>query len=236
MANTEITRFSPAAHTRGSGAVGLPTGRPLLGRRGWYRGGVKRLLDIALVIAALPVVLPVILLAAVALWLEGGNPFFGQKRLGFGGRVFVMRKLRTMVPDAEARLEACLQADPDLRHEWETTQKLRRDPRITPLGRFLRKTSLDELPQLWNVLTGDMSLVGPRPMLPDQVHLYGGDTSSYTALRPGLTGLWQISERNEGYFARRAISDARYDRNLSFLLDIKVIAATFLVVLRGTGY
>ena len=235
MANTEITRFSPAS-ARGAGTVGLPAGRRLLGRQGWYRDGVKRLLDIALVIAALPVVVPVILLAAIALWFEGGNPFFGQKRLGLGGRIFVMRKLRTMVPDAEARLEACLQADPALRHEWETTQKLRLDPRITPLGRFLRKTSLDELPQLWNVLTGDMSLVGPRPMLPDQVHLYGGDTSSYTALRPGLTGLWQISERNDGYFARRAISDARYDRNLSFLLDMKVIAATFLVVLRGTGY
>ena len=214
----------------------MPAGRPLFGRRGWYRDGFKRLFDIALVIAALPLALPIILLAALALWLEGGNPFFGQKRLGLGGRVFVMRKLRTMVPDAEARLEACLKADPALRHEWDTTQKLRRDPRITPLGRFLRKSSLDELPQLWNVLTGDMSLVGPRPMLPEQVHLYGGDTTSYMALRPGLTGLWQISERNEGYFARRAISDERYDRNLSFLLDLKVIAATFLVVLRGTGY
>lgn len=204
-------------------------------RAGWYRNGFKRLLDVTLVLLALPVVLPVIALAAAALWVEGGQPFFGQKRLGRNGRVFVMRKLRTMVPDAEARLERCLVADPALRHEWETTQKLRRDPRITPLGRFLRKSSLDELPQLWNVLTGDMSLVGPRPMLPHQLDLYGGDTSAYFALRPGLTGLWQISERNQGYFARRAICDARYDRSLSLPLDLRVIAATFRVMLRGTG-
>lgn len=209
---------------------------PPLPRYVWYRTRTKRMIDIGLVLLSLPLTLPLIGLMALAMWREGGRPFFGQARLGKGGKIFTMWKMRTMVPDAEARLQACLDADPSLQHEWQTTQKLKSDPRITTLGRFLRKTSLDELPQIFNVLRGEMSLVGPRPMLPDQVHLYGGDTTAYFAMQPGLTGLWQISERNEGYFARRALSDARYERIASLRVDLEVIVRTVGVVFRGTGY
>lgn len=118
--------------------------------------------------------------------------------------------------------------------EWESTQKLKHDPRITRFGRFLRKSSLDELPQLWNVLKGDMSLVGPRPMLPEQRGLYPG--LAYYELRPGLTGTWQVSERNESTFSKRAEFDRGYFESLSFLGDLNVLARTVSVVLRGTGY
>ncbi len=138
-----------------------------------------------------------------------------------------------MVVDAEAQLESYLASDPLRRREWDDQQKLRHDPRITPIGRFIRKTSLDELPQLWNVLTGDMSIVGPRPMMPSQEALYPG--RAYYALRPGITGYWQISVRNESSFAERAQFDTRYFRDLSLVTDIRVMLGTFRVVLSGTG-
>jgi lipopolysaccharide/colanic/teichoic acid biosynthesis glycosyltransferase len=131
-------------------------------------------------------------------------------------------------------MEACLAADPLLRQEWNQTQKLKADPRITRVGRLLRKSSLDELPQLWNVLIGDMSLVGPRPMMTSQQALYPGQ--AYYALRPGLTGYWQISERNESSFADRAGYDDRYERDVSLATDIRVLFATLRAVARGTGY
>lgn len=205
------------------------------GRDG-YRNGAKRLLDVALVVLSLPVVLPVMAVIAVALWIEGGSPFYAQDRLGRGGRRFRVWKFRTMVRDADTRLASLLAADPALRHEWETTQKLKNDPRITPVGGLLRRTSLDELPQLFNIVRGDMSIVGPRPMLPEQLALYGPYASAYFALRPGLTGLWQVSERNDAQFSRRAELDARYERTLTFWQDAALILSTFRVVLRGTGY
>jgi exopolysaccharide production protein ExoY len=139
-----------------------------------------------------------------------------------------------MVDDAEAKLEDHLAADSSARHEWDTTQKLKADPRITSFGRFLRRSSLDELPQLWNVLKGDMSLVGPRPMMPEQAPLYSGE--AYYTLRPGITGLWQVSERNATAFADRAHYDARYEQDLSLVNDLRILMATVRVVLRGTGY
>jgi lipopolysaccharide/colanic/teichoic acid biosynthesis glycosyltransferase len=145
-----------------------------------------------------------------------------------------MWKLRSMVKGADARLEAHLAADPTARREWERTQKLKSDPRITSFGCFLRKSSMDELPQLWNVLKGDMSLVGPRPMMLDQTHLYPGE--AYYALRPGITGLWQVSERNASTFAERAHYDGQYEQNVTLAADLRILAATFRVVLRGTGY
>ncbi len=200
-----------------------------------YRHVLKRLLDLVFIALALPVVLPVMVIVAAALWREGGNPFYAQKRLGQNGRVFWVWKFRTMVRDADRVLADILNANPALRDEWDRTQKLRHDPRVTPLGRLLRQTSLDELPQLFNVLRGDMSLVGPRPMLPEQLPLYGHYAPSYFALRPGLTGLWQVSERNEAAFIRRAELDAIYERDVSFTRDLSVLAATVTVVLRGTG-
>jgi lipopolysaccharide/colanic/teichoic acid biosynthesis glycosyltransferase len=142
--------------------------------------------------------------------------------------------MRSMVVDADARLADHLAADPAARAEWDATQKLKNDPRITRVGRVLRKCSIDELPQLWNVVTGDMSLVGPRPMMPQQQALYPG--RAYFALRPGITGPWQVSKRNESTFAERAVFDEAYQRNLSFTTDLGLLMATVRVVLRGTGY
>ena len=145
-----------------------------------------------------------------------------------------MVKLRSMVPDAEAQLQAYLEQNPQAREEWNRTQKLKSDPRITRVGRFLRRSSLDELPQLWNVLKGDMSLIGPRPMMIDQVKLYPGD--AYFSLRPGITGPWQVSERNETEFADRARFDSGYLKELSFRTDLNILVRTFGVVMRCTGY
>mgnify|MGYP004527238829 CR=1 FL=1 len=200
---------------------------------GFYRHVLKRVLDLlAVAMVALPVLLVLLpLMALVA--LDGHSPLFFQKRLGRGGRVFRIVKLRTMVPDAEAVLQATLARDPEARAEWDHHQKLRRDPRVTRVGALLRKTSLDELPQLFNVVAGDMSLVGPRPMMPEQRALYPGH--EYFAMRPGLTGFWQVSARHETGFAERAAFDGRYHEEMSLLTDIKVMWRTLHVVARGTG-
>ncbi len=201
---------------------------------GLYQRIVKRWFDMALVLLAAPIVLPVVLLMALLVRRDGAPAFYVQERIGLDGRAFRLWKLRTMVTDADALLAACLAADPELRAEWDETQKLKTDPRITAVGRLLRKTSLDELPQLWNVLKGDMSLVGPRPMLPEQRALYPG--RAYYRMRPGLTGLWQVSDRNETSFASRAKFDSDYAGRMSLPTDLLIMVLTVWVVLRGTGY
>lgn len=198
-----------------------------------YRRTMKRVLDVGFVLMAVPMVLPVVLVLMAILKLRGNEPFFTQERVGLGGRTFRLWKLRTMVPNAEERLQEYLQSDEAARREWDAYQKLANDPRITEFGQFLRKSSLDELPQLWNVFIGDMSLVGPRPMMVDQQELYPG--TAYYSLRPGLTGTWQISDRNQSTFAQRAEFDADYERNLSFVKDLKILLSTVGVVLRATG-
>ncbi len=203
--------------------------------RSLYALWLKRGIDIAGATLALLLALPVFLLLIVALWLEGGKPFYAQTRLGRDGRLFRMLKLRSMVPDAETKLTACLDADPALRMEWEHSQKLKNDPRITPLGRLIRKTSMDELPQLINVLKGDMSLIGPRPMLPDQLPLYL-HPSAYLSVRPGLSGLWQVTARNDDSFEVRAEIDKHYVENLSATGDLRILVATFGAVVAATGY
>lgn len=215
-------------------AIIVPQSAPVQGVvRGPYRLWLKRVLDVALVLMSAPVVAPLILLLAFLVRLDGGAAFYSQPRIGQGGRVFRIWKLRTMVPDAEARLRLMLETDPSARAEWDATQKLRCDPRITVAGRILRRSSLDELPQLWNVLTGDMSLVGPRPMMVDQQALYPG--RAYYALRPGITGLWQTEGRNATTFAARADYDARYEARVTLLGDLRILWRTVAVVLRGTG-
>ena len=199
----------------------------------FYRVIAKRALDIGLVLAAsLPVLLVIGGLALIVL-LQGGRPFYVQERVGYGGRIYKMLKLRTMVPHADEVLETHLATDPLARAEWDLSQKLKDDPRITRFGRFLRKSSLDELPQLWNVLTGDMSLVGPRPMMPEQKILYPGQ--AYYRLRPGITGPWQVSDRHQSAFSDRARFDTQYERDLSLGHDLGLLMATVRVVLRGTG-
>lgn len=227
MINLRATDFDPAL------AIEAPARKPAP-HGGLYRNLFKRVLDVTVVLMAAPFVLPFVLIMAALVALDGANPFFSQVRLGRNGRAFRIWKLRSMVPDAEARLRDYLAENPEARAEWNSTQKLKDDPRVTRVGRLLRKASMDELPQLLNVLTGSMSLVGPRPMMANQRHMYFG--KSYYRLRPGITGFWQISARNESEFVARVHYDDKYDSSLSCWTDVKILARTVAVVLRGTGY
>ncbi|MEO1641820.1 MAG: sugar transferase [Pseudomonadota bacterium] len=189
-------------------------------------GKAKRALDIILTAPAIFFLLPVFVLTALAIKLEGGPLLFTQDRIGKGGRRFGMLKFRTMHVDAEARLEQLLRDCPRSNEEWASYQKLKHDPRITRIGDFLRRSSLDELPQLFNILKGDMSIVGQRPILPCQRDDYGRHIAGYERARPGLTGLWQVSGRNALTFQDRAALGSEYVRNWSLWFDIKLIALT----------
>lgn len=198
-----------------------------------YRLVGKRALDLALVLLFAPFAFGLIACLAALAASDGRNPFYVQPRVGRNGRVFHMLKIRTMVPDAEAKLDAYLAENPEAWAEWETKQKLDHDPRITRFGHAMRRLSLDELPQLWNVLRGDMSIVGPRPMMTCQKSLYPG--RAYTRLRPGITGNWQVSDRNATSFAARADYDTQYFVSLSLRQDLLILLKTAGVVLRATG-
>lgn len=202
-----------------------------------YAGLGKRALDLCVVALVLPVALPLVALIALVIAMGGGQPFYSQLRVGQNGRTFRCWKVRTMVRDADAALAQILARDPALAAEWLHSQKLARDPRVTRFGAFLRKTSLDELPQLWNVANGTMSIVGPRPFTPEQIDLYPGGrgAADYFRMRPGITGLWQVSKRNRSSFAERAVYDSAYFAQLGFLFDLRIILRTIVVVLRGTG-
>lgn len=200
-----------------------------------YRAGFKRAFDVAAILLTAVFTVPLVAMLAICVAvMDGGRPLYSQPRVGRNGRIYRIWKLRTMVTNADALLEEHLSQNPVARREWERTQKLKDDPRITRFGKVLRGCSLDELPQLWNVLWGDMSLVGPRPMMPCQQELYPGE--AYYDLRPGITGYWQISERNETDFARRAHYDTCYDADLSLGTDAMILVATMGVVMRRTGY
>lgn len=203
-------------------------------RASLYRRFFKRALDVTAVLLAAPVVVPVVIGMALVVSRDGGSAFYTQPRVGMGGRAFRMWKLRSMVPDADARMAGYLAANPAARAEWDATQKLKDDPRITRFGRFMRRASLDELPQLWNVLTGDMSLVGPRPMMLDQQALYPG--TGYFRLRPGITGYWQTAGRNRTTFEARVGFDDAYEADLSLGTDLRILARTVGVVVACTGY
>ena len=207
---------------------------PALRLQGPYEMGLKRVFDVLLVIAAAPFVVPLIGLLALLVSRDGGPAFYRQERVGLNGRIYRIWKLRTMVVNADAKLQDYLSKTPEAAAEWQLTQKLKRDPRITKFGAALRKSSVDELPQLLNVLLGDMSLVGPRPMLPEQQNMYPG--LAYYTQRPGITGSWQVSERNECTFADRARFDTDYIASMSFANDLKLLVATVRVVVKGTGY
>jgi exopolysaccharide production protein ExoY len=164
-----------------------------------------------------------------------GPVLFRQRRVGFDAREFTCLKFRTMAIDAERALREYLEHNEDARREWQTTHKLRNDPRITGFGRFLRRSSLDELPQLFNVLLGDMSIVGPRPIVAEEAPLYQEHFIDYTNARPGLTGLWQISGRNTTSYPQRVAYDVEYLRNWSFSRDMRIILATAVHVWEGNG-
>ncbi len=196
----------------------------------------KRVADLAIGIAALLLLAPMILAIAGLVRLSSpGSGFYGQTRLGRGGKPFRMWKFRTMYTDAERLLTDHLEGSAAARQEWERTHKLRNDPRVTPIGRLLRRLSLDELPQVWNVIRGDMSVVGPRPIVATEVFSYGPTFSLYSRVHPGLTGLWQVSGRNALSFQERIELDAFYVRNWSVWLDLHILMRTVPAVLSAEG-
>jgi len=196
----------------------------------------SRAMDVVIAAVALAILLPVLLLLAIAITLhDGGFPIFAHRRIGRGGRSFPCFKLRTMVRDSDERLKRLLESDPAARAEWARDQKLRADPRITPLGRFLRKSSLDELPQLVNVLAGHMSLVGPRPIVANEVARYGRYFQYYCSVRPGITGLWQVSGRNDTSYRSRVAMDTVYSRRHSIGTNISILIRTVPAVLVSRG-
>lgn len=225
---------SDAETSTGSATPSCTQAEGVPSRKGFYRNFGKRVVDVASILLAAPFVVPLVAGLVFVVSRDGGQPFYTQMRVGRGGRSFRMWKLRTMVCDADIRMEEYLVANPEARAEWDSTQKLRDDPRITRFGRFLRRSSLDELPQLWNVLTGDMSLVGPRPMMLSQRALY--PSTAYYALRPGITGYWQVAGRNKTTFEARAEFDTAYEEDLTLATDARVLARTVGVVLSCTGY
>ena len=196
---------------------------------------VKRLLDVVLASALIVLLAPLLLLLALLVRTDGGPALYGSLRLGRQGRRFMALKFRSMVPDAEAKLARLLAEDPSLRAEWERRFKLANDPRITPIGRMLRRTSLDELPQLFNVLKGEMSLVGPRPMLPEERAGYGELFAFYSQFVPGMTGVWQVSGRDDVPYERRISLNDWYLRNISVWNDLLILLKTAVVVLRRLG-
>jgi Undecaprenyl-phosphate galactose phosphotransferase WbaP len=215
------------------GLSGVQLVEPLLmpGQR-W----MKRMLDLSILALASPIVVPLMLLLALMVKLTSRGPvFYRHHRLGRESRVFGAWKFRTMVPDADRILKTYLQQHPELEEEWNRDQKLKDDPRITPIGKLLRKTSLDELPQLWNVLRGHMSLVGPRPIVADEVVKYGTTYHFYERVRPGITGMWQISGRNNTTYAERLALDRFYVRNWSPWLDVYILIRTIKTVLFCEG-
>jgi lipopolysaccharide/colanic/teichoic acid biosynthesis glycosyltransferase len=192
--------------------------------------------DVLAALGALAFFLPLMLLAALAVKLQDGGPIlFGQERIGKDGRSFRCFKFRTMVVDSERRLQALLATDATALREWQQDHKLRRDPRVTLLGRFLRVSSIDELPQLLNVLRGEMSLIGPRPIVQAEVPRYGRWFSHYCAVRPGISGLWQVSGRNDLSYRRRVALDVLYVRKRSVLFNLWIAARTVPAVLLRSG-
>jgi Undecaprenyl-phosphate galactose phosphotransferase WbaP len=196
----------------------------------------KRAMDIALALFLGLVALPLGLLIAAVVRIDSPGPvLFAHTRVGRGRRPFRLWKFRSMAADADGTLEEYLERHPEQAREWALTHKLREDPRVTRVGRFLRKTSLDELPQLWNVLLGDMSMVGPRPIVAEEIAKYGAAFGLYARVLPGLTGLWQVSGRNDTGYTRRVELDTHYIRNWSALLDARVLLKTVRVMVHGRG-
>jgi exopolysaccharide production protein ExoY len=205
-------------------------------RRNRFVDIATRALDIFGSLSLTVLLLPVMLLLLVMVTISSkGSPVFAHRRVGKGGKAFNCYKFRSMCPDADVRLEKLLRDDPARRQEWMLRHKLENDPRITRFGQFLRRSSLDELPQLFNVLVGDMSLVGPRPVVDDELGFYGRHLPSYLAMKPGLTGLWQVTCRSESTYRRRVAIDRVYALNKCLLLDLRILAATVPAVLSRKG-
>jgi exopolysaccharide production protein ExoY len=192
----------------------------------------KRIIDIVLAVSGIVLLAPLLLICFAATVVTSPGPaLFRHKRVGFNGRYFDCLKFRTMVTDAPERLRQLLESDPAAAAEWAATRKLRYDPRVTAIGAILRKSSLDELPQLFNVLKGDMSIVGPRPVTEEELVRYSNAVDAYLACRPGITGLWQVSGRSTTTYNKRIACDTFYARNWSLALDAKIVIVTIPTLL-----
>ncbi len=203
--------------------------------RRWPARLTKRLFDTALAALLIGLLSPIMLFIAIALKLEGGSVFFAHVRVGKKGKRFNCYKFRSMMPNADQALTNLLESNPDLQAQWLKEHKLKDDPRVSPLGAFLRRTSMDELPQLFNVLKSEMSLVGPRPIVEEELEKYGLEKSYYLMVRPGMTGLWQVSGRNDVDYDTRVYLDAWYVKNWSLWYDLAILVKTFKVVLWRRG-
>ena len=196
----------------------------------------KRFIDLFISIPLLIILSPFLLAIYIAIrTTDNGAGLFRQKRIGLGGREFYCFKFRTMWVDAEDRLESVLSDDPEAAKEWAKDHKLKDDPRVTSLGKFLRKTSLDELPQLWNIIKGEMSLVGPRPIVKAEIEKYGRYYGAYASVPPGVTGLWQVNGRNDTAYQERVLLDAEYATSQNIWFDLKILALTLPAVLLSRG-
>ena|GEM_PF-371412 len=229
--------FSVARHAgawlRRGNAASAPLETP--SRTDAMKHAVKRVFDIVVGLALILLLLPALIALALIVKSDGGPALYGHTRVGRNGRKFRCLKFRSMVVNSEQVLKELLDTDPEARAEWEREFKLKHDVRVTRIGRFLRRTSLDELPQLWNVVRGEMSLVGPRPIVDQELERYGTNSKYYLMATPGITGLWQVSGRCETDYATRVSLDVNYVQNWSLHRDIEILFKTFFVVIRGTG-
>jgi Undecaprenyl-phosphate galactose phosphotransferase WbaP len=215
------------------GILGLATSNKL--KMAWNLW-IKRFMDLTIVIFGGIVVLPFLLVLALLVKLSSPGPvLYKHKRLGINGKYFTAYKFRSMVMDAQERLQKLFESDSEIKKEWEKNHKIQNDPRVTAIGRFLRRTSLDEFPQLINVLKGEMSLVGPRPIVDEEVSRYGEDFDRIFSVKPGMTGMWQVSGRSQTDYADRVLYDTYYLQSWSVWLDIWILFMTFGTVLRGKG-
>ena len=229
--NTSAAPATDLGHAR---RLSPPVDKVLMTNR--LRYGTIRTLDVVVCAFALLFFAPLLAIIAIVVYLSDPGPIlFAHRRLGRDGNHFYCLKFRSMVTDAEARLRRILDANPEMRLEWERDHKLRVDPRITRIGRFLRSSSLDELPQLWNVIRGDMSIVGPRPIVDAEVTRYGRYFNDYCRVRPGITGLWQISGRNDVSYRRRVALDVAFSRSISVRLYLRILCLTVPSVLLARG-
>lgn len=228
-------RRKPSPWSGSAGFEGAaPSPSPIASSTGWR--ALKRSFDIATALVLIIVSLPLFLIIALAIKMESRGPvFFAHRRLRKGGTEFGLIKFRTMVRDADARLQTHLQAYPDQMAEWMARYKLRNDPRVTRVGRVLRKSSLDELPQLFNVLAGTVSLVGPRAIVREEVERFGAYAPTILSIKPGMTGLWAVSGRSEISQRERALLEYRYVMEWSFLGDLRILLQTIPAVLHGHG-
>ncbi len=201
-----------------------------------HSSALKRAMDLVIAFTVLAFVAPIFLIVyALIKIFDPGPALFSHLRVGRDGRMFTVYKFRTMRVDAQERLEELLASDPEAAAEWAKYQKLKKDPRVTLIGRILRRSSLDELPQLLNIVRGEMSVIGPRPVTSGEIHRYGADYPFYTAVRPGVLGLWQVKGRNKLTYPERVAYDVQYVKTWSIWQDFKILFMAVPVVLFGLG-